>query len=165
MSEAADRLWALLEPYLAAEGLELDDLELAGHGRGRVLRVFIDGTNGSPSLDELSDASRGMSRLLDEEADDLFTGPYTLEVTSPGLERKLRRPEHFRKAMGQEVVVRSGRPVEGTKVHRGVLEEVDETGFFVRSQNDRRHLGFEDVASAQTVFRWERAPKPGKKRR
>jgi ribosome maturation factor RimP len=161
MHSAPDRLWSMLQRYLAAEGLELDDLEVLGHGRGRVLRVTVDAEEGV-DLDRIAEASQGLSWLLDQE--ETIPGPYTLEVTSPGLERKLRRPEHYRKALGREVVVKTTREVEGAKVHRGVLDEAGETGFVVRVNGSRRHLVFDEVASARTVFRWEAASKPGKKR-
>jgi ribosome maturation factor RimP len=161
MHSAPDRLWSMLQPYLAAEGLELDDLEVLGHGRGRVLRVTVD-TEEGVDLDRIAEASQGLSRVLDQE--EAIPGPYTLEVTSPGLERKLRRPEHYRKALGREVVVKTTREVEGARVHRGVLDEAGGIGFVVRVNGSRRHLVFDEVASARTVFRWETPSKPGKKR-
>ncbi|MDP8958757.1 MAG: ribosome maturation factor RimP [Actinomycetota bacterium] len=162
MSGATEGLWALLQPYLAAEGLELDDLELLGQGRRRLLRVTVD-AEGGVDVDWIAEASQRMSRLLDQE--NAIPGPYTLEVTSPGLERKLRRPEHFRKAVGQEVVVKTAGEVGGERLHQGVLDEADQKGFVVRVDGDPRRVGFEEVASARTVFRWEPAPKPGRKRR
>lgn len=151
MSDATERVWALLEPYLAAEGLELDDVELLGGGRGRVLRVTLDARDGM-DVERIAETSRSISRLLDEE--DPISGSYTLEVTSPGLERKLRRPSHYRKAAGREVLVKTFAPVDGERVHRGVLVEADEEGFLVETP-DRRRIAFADVASARTVFRWE----------
>ena len=72
-----ERLWELCGEYLAGQGLELDDLELAGSGR-RILRITVD-REGGVGVDELAAASRGISRLLDEE--DPFEGPYSLEGT------------------------------------------------------------------------------------
>lgn len=158
MSDATGRLWALLEPFLAREGLELEDVEILGGGRSRVLRVTID-AEGGIGLDRIADASRAISRLLDEE--DPVSGSYTLEVSSPGLERKLRRPAHYRKARGREVVVKTFAPVDGERVHRGVLAEADEDGFLVETADDRRRFAFAEVASAKTVFRWDRKRERG----
>lgn len=155
MTQTTD-IWGLIEPYLAAERLELDDLELSGHGRGRVLRVTVDGPE--VDLDRLAEVSRGLSRLLDEETD--LQDAYQLEVTSPGLERKLRRPTHYEKSLGREVVVKtvSG---ESKATHRGELIDVTDSGFTVGADTGPVTVAYEEVVSAKTVFRWEKAPKPG----
>ena len=80
MTQVAD-IWDVVEPYLAAERLELDDLELSGQGRGRILRVTVDGDD--VDVDRLANLSRGLSRLLDNETD--LQDQYQLEVSSPGL--------------------------------------------------------------------------------
>ncbi len=162
MRDATERLWKLLEGYLVAEGIELDDVELAGKGRGTVLRVTVDAQDGI-GVDRLADLSRGLSRLLDEE--DPVQGSYRLEVSSPGLERKLRRPEHYRKSVGREVKVKTTEPVDDERLHEGVLGEVDEDGFVIQLNGGERRIGFGQVATARTVFTWERGAKPGKARR
>lgn len=154
--EVGDRLWKLLEGYVGAEGVELDDVVLAGQGKGRVLRVVVD-ADGGVSLDLIADLSRGLGRVLDEE--DAIGGPYTLEVTSPGLERKLRRPAHYRKSVGREVKVKTSVPVDGETAHRGVLDEADDTGFSLRVDGTVRRIAFGDVKSASTVFTWNEKAK------
>ncbi len=154
--ETVEHIWRVVEPYLAAEHLQLDDLELVGRGHGRTLRVTVD-QDGGVDLDRLAEVSRGLSRLLDAESD--LAGPYQLEVSSPGLERKLTRPEHYRKSVGREVVVKTG-----SERLRGVLSEAGEEAFTVEG-DALRVIPYEAVASARTVFRWETAPKPGQARR
>ena len=154
--EVGDRLWKLLEGYVSAEGVELDDVVLVGQGKGRVLRVIVD-AEGGVSLDRIADLSRGLGRVLDEE--DPVSGSFTLEVSSPGLERKLRRPAHYRKSVGREVKVKTSVPIDGERAHRGVLEEADETGFSVRVDGVVRHIAFGDVKSAATVFTWQEKAK------
>lgn len=178
-----EQIWDVVEPYLAAEKLELDDLELIGHGRSRTLRVVLDHASsdepgsGIPDsdkptadrpdvdtpdadrpatldLDRISEVSKGLSRLLDSSVD--LEGPYQLEVSSPGLERKLSRQSHFLKSLGREVIVKTS---DGTL--RGVLTKADEAAFEVSTQGGPQTLPYERVVSARTVFRWERAPKPG----
>ncbi len=161
MVDPGGALWDLLDRYVAAEALELDDLEVAGSGRGQTVRVVVDHPDGV-DVDRLADLSRGVSRLLDEH--DSFDGSYTLEVTSPGLERKLRRPTHYRKAVGRNVKVKTLVPVDGATVHEGVLDEADEGGFVLQLNDERRHIAFGDVKEARTVFDWKRAAKPGKRR-
>jgi ribosome maturation factor RimP len=146
----------VVEPYLAAERLELDDLELSGRGRGRVLRVTIDGED--VDIDRLAELSRGLSRLLDHEP--ALQDAYQLEVSSPGLERKLRRPSHYEKSLGREVVVKTA-VGEVKTTHRGVLTDVRATSFTIESESGPVTLSYDDVMSAKTVYRWEKAPKPG----
>jgi ribosome maturation factor RimP len=146
----------VVEPYLAAERLELDDLELSGRGRGRVLRVTVDGDD--VGVDRLAELSRGLSRLLDEEPG--LQERYSLEVSSPGLERKLRRPSHYRKSVGREVVVKTAR-AEQRATYRGMLIDADESRFTVDADQGPVTVQYDDVVSAKTVFRWEKAPKPG----
>jgi len=154
--KTATDIWTVLEPYLAAERLELDDLEVVGSGQGRVLRVVVDGEG--VDIDRLADVSRGISRLLDAESD--LDDPYQLEVTSPGLERKLRRPAHYAKSVGREVVAKT-KQGEQKRTVRGVITDANNRTFTVEADEGALVLDFEDVLTAKTVFRWEKAPKPG----
>lgn len=149
-------IWELVEPYLAAERLELDDLELSGYGRGRVLRVTVDGEG--VDIGRLADVSRSLSRLLDNETD--LEGSYQLEVSSPGLERKLRRPAQFMKSMGREVVaqVKHG---DAKRTLRGSIVHAGESSFTVEGSEGEFVVDYGDVISARTVYRWEKASKPG----
>ena len=155
LTQIAD-IWSVIEPYLAAERLELDDLELAGRGRGRVLRVTVDGED--VTVDRLAELSRGLSRLLDEEP--ALQHAYQLEVSSPGLERKLRRPPHFHKSLGREVVVKTS-AADTKTTYRGTLTEAGDDTFTVDAEQGVARVPYDDVISAKTVFRWEKAPKPG----
>ena len=158
MADVAEQIWGLVGPYVAAEGIELDDVEILGGGR--LLRVVIEG-DGPIEVDRIADLSRGIARLIEE--DDPFPGAYTLEVTSPGLERKLRRPAQFQKAIGSDVHIKTFRKIADEKHHRGQLTAVDDTAIVVSVDGDDRRIEMEDVASARTVFVWEKGAKPGKK--
>jgi len=162
MSRVPEGLWELVDGYLRAEGLELDDLEMVGQGRGPVLRVTVD-MNGGVGVDRLAETSRGLSRLLDE--DERLQKSYTLEVTSPGLERTLRRPEHFAKSIGREVVVKTHQEIEGERAHLGTLEFTDDESCVIAVEDTDRRIPLAAIASARTVFRWEPAAKPGAKGR
>jgi ribosome maturation factor RimP len=146
----------VVEPYLAAERLELDDVELRGRGPGTLLRVVVDGEN--VDIDRLADVSRGISRLLDDETE--LDDAYRLEVTSPGLERDLRRPSHYAKSVGREVVVKIAEGTAKTTI-RGTLADAGDDSFTIESEGGETVVGYEDVLTAKTVFRWEKAPKPG----
>jgi ribosome maturation factor RimP len=150
-------IWTVVEPYLAAERLELDDLELLGRGPGTVLRVVVDGEG--VDIDRLADVSRGLSRLLDNET--ALNDAYRLEVTSPGLERNLRLPAHYTKSLGREVVVKVA-DGERKATLKGLLADAGDESFTIETADDERSVvNYEDVLTAKTVFRWEKAPKPG----
>jgi ribosome maturation factor RimP len=150
-------VWDAVEPYLAAERLELDDLELVGRGRARTLRVTIDSETEKVDLDRIAAVARGLSRLLDH-LDQSPDGPYQLEVTSPGLERKLTRFRHFQKSIGREVIVKTA---SGT--HRGVLAKAGPTKITLANEESSEVLALQDVISARTVFTWEKPAKPGQR--
>ena len=130
----------------------MDDLELSG----RTLRVVVD-AEGGIDLDHITDVSRGVSRLLDDN-EDLVPDSYNLEVTSPGLERRLRRPRQFEKAVGRTVRVKT----TDERSFTGVLSSVDGAGIVVDDAGNGRRLAFGDVAKARTIFEIPSKPKPGK---
>ncbi|MGH8945820.1 MAG: ribosome maturation factor RimP, partial [Acidimicrobiia bacterium] len=106
----------------------------------------------------LAGLSRGLSRLLDNETD--LEGSYQLEVSSPGLERKLRRPVHFAKSKGREVVakVKLG---DTNRTLRGSIVDAGERSFTIEDDEGETVVDYEDVVTARTVYRWEKTPKPG----
>lgn len=153
------RLWRLCEDYLDGRGMELDDLEVAGKGP-RLIRITVD-CGGGVDVERLAAVSRELSRHFDEV--DPFEGPYSLEVTSPGLERNLRRPLHYRKSVGREVTVRTRAEVAGFRHHQGTLESVDEEHFVVRIGEKKRRIAFRQVRSARTRFEWKKRTVSGRK--
>ncbi|HET7489011.1 MAG TPA: ribosome maturation factor RimP [Acidimicrobiales bacterium] len=148
--DAANRVRSLVEPALEADGLELVDVLFAGG----VLQVFVDRPGGI-DLDTISAVTTTVSNLLDEH--DPVPGHYTLEVSSPGLERPLRRPDHFRRFVGTTVAVKTRPGAEGDRRAKGVLEAADDEGVVVAG----RRLLYADIERAHTVFEWGPAPKPG----
>jgi ribosome maturation factor RimP len=148
MEAVIPRVRELLEPVVAAAGLELFDLEL----RAGVLHVYVDRSEGV-DLDSISRAATAVSAALDEA--DPIPGRYTLEVSSPGLERPLRTPEHFRRYVGTTVTVKTKPEVDGERRVTAILDDADDEGFTVGG----RRLRYDDVERARTVFEWEAAPK------
>jgi ribosome maturation factor RimP len=98
------RLAGLIEPVVAAAGMDLESLRMSVAGKRRLLRIVVDGDHGV-SLDDAADVSREISALLDE-ANALGEVPYTLEVSSPGVDRPLTEPRHWRRAVGRLVKVK-----------------------------------------------------------
>ena len=157
--DVATRVQELVEPVLASEGLELVEILYAG----AQLRVFVDRPGGI-DLDTLTEVTTRVSRLLDEH--DPVPGRYTLEVSSPGLERPLRTPEHFRRFLGSTVSVKTRPEVGGDRRQRGRLDAADDQGIVITSSEGGspapRRLAYGDIEQARTVFEWGPAPKPGK---
>ena len=153
-----DAVTSAIEPVLAARGLELVDVEFKGSGRGRTLRVVVD-REGGVDLDGLTSTSELISPLLDGlDRGGALAGPYTLEVTSPGLERPLRRPDHFRRAVGETIVVKTADPEP--QRHRGLLAAADDDGIDLVVDGAPVHLAYDAVNDARTVFEWGPKPKP-----
>jgi len=143
-----ERVRSSVAPLLADLGLEIYDIEHAGG----VLRISVDKTGGV-DLDSIALATRVVSRQLDH--DDPIPGRYTLEVTSPGIERPLRTPEHFERAVGQVVNLRTHPEAEGDRRARGELLAVAADGITVRLEDGtERTIRFEDIERARTVFEW-----------
>ncbi len=157
MASVQDRLWDRIDPYVAAEGIELDDIEILGGGQ--IVRVTVDAAD-PIGVDTIAELSKGIGRLI--EKDDPFSSSYTLEVSSPGLERKLTRLNHYKKSVGNVVKVKTFAAVDGDKTHRGTLLSVGERGFAIDIEGAERKFQYEDVSSARTVFVWEKGPRPGK---
>ena len=148
---------AAAEPVLSSLGLELVDVEVVGAGRARTLRLTVD-REGGIDLETLAQANRPVLDALD--AVEALTGPYTLELSSPGLERPLRRPAEFRRFVGTTISVKSHELVAGVRRHRGLLAEADDTGIGLEVDGEHRRFSYDAIASARTVFEWGPAPKP-----
>lgn len=104
-----DRARALCEPLIAAEGLELIELEYLRESGGWVLRLFIDKPGGTVGVDECALASHAVDKALDVE--DIVPNEYSLEVSSPGLNRPLKKLAHFERVLGQKVRVKTYAPL------------------------------------------------------
>jgi ribosome maturation factor RimP len=121
--DAVTRIWELAGPVAKSEGMEIVEIDLRHEGgrSGRVLRLYLD-KEGGPNVDDLSRVSRQLGELLD--AHDAVDGAYTLEVSSPGINRPLKRPEHFARFVGKRVRVRTREMIAGRRSFLGVLQEV-----------------------------------------
>ena len=149
----ADRVRRIVEPLLAEQGLECFDVEFAG---GRL--VVMADRPGGVDLDALTEATRRISAALDRA--DPVPGHYILEVSSPGLERRLRTPEHFRRSTGSTVSVKLQPGTDSPRRLTGRLDAADDTAITVAG----RAIPYGEIERAQTVFEWGPAPKPGKPR-
>ena len=138
----------LLEPTIEKLGYELTDLELKSGGPDGLLRVFIDKEGGVDIVD-CEKVSRQVSAILDVE--DPLPGHYTLEVSSPGLDRSLTKPAHFQRFMGEEVRVKLRFPLEGRRNFRGALKGADEQRIEVEVDGELYSLPMATIESARLV--------------
>ena len=157
-----DTIAAAIEPVLAAIGLELYDVELSTSGRTRTLRVSVD-REGGVDIDTITTATERISPVLDAQGG--LTGPYALEVSSPGLERPLRRPEHFQRAIGETVTVKTRVPEGAVERLRGRLVDADDEGTVLDTGKGVERLLYDDIVQARTVFEFGPAPKGGKSKK
>jgi ribosome maturation factor RimP len=150
-----DDLTDALSPVLAELGLDLVDVEVTG----RVVRVLVD-RDGGVDLDALASANRAVSVELDRL--DPMPGRYTLEVSSPGVERRLRTPAHFARAVGETVTVRTHPDTTDVRRLQGVLAAADDDGVVLETGDGPVRIAYEQIERARTVFEWGPKPAPGK---
>ncbi len=148
-------LESLVEPIADFHGVELVDVEF----NNGVAKIVIDEPDGVISQ-SLIDVTKAISRMLDDE--DPIPGRFTLEVTSPGVERPLKRPQHFQRAIGEEVSIKTRPEVEGDRRVEGDLVLADGESITVKTAEDaERTLRYGEIQTARTVFHWGPTPKKG----
>jgi ribosome maturation factor RimP len=157
-------LATVVERALVGSGLEIVEVT---SGPGRV-RVVLD-RPGGVDLDALSEANRLVSAELDLHPEVAPEGRYQLEVTSPGLERPLKTPEHFARAVGREVAIKFSGP-DGVRRVSGLLRRADEGKVLIEAEDgEALEVAYESILQARTVFRWGREgsqarPRPRQRR-
>ncbi len=119
MADMADQIRNLLDPILESLGLSLWDMEFQKHGPKWLLRIYIDREASGVTLNDCEAVSRDLGAVLDVE--DIIPHAYTLEVSSPGLDRTLSKPEHFIRFSGNTVKIKTFQPFNGQKVFVGKL--------------------------------------------
>jgi len=143
-----DQLSELLGPVVAGLGYELWEIEYAPRAGGGLLRLYIDAAEGI-SVDDCERVSRAVSATLDET--DPIPGHYTLEVSSPGLDRVLRTQAHFARFAGERVKLEMMRPVDGRKRFQGRLQTVGESEITLEMDGGRVSLPIDDIHRARLV--------------
>ncbi|NNE74632.1 MAG: ribosome maturation factor RimP [Acidimicrobiales bacterium] len=153
-----DRVTDLITPVLDELGVELYDVL----HNGGVLRILVTTPTGV-DIGVLRTVTKAVGHLLDEA--DPISASYTLEVSSPGLERGLRKPEHFAAAVGEEVKLKMRPGYDGDRRLQGVIISADDTAVVLSidsgAESVERSIDYRDLISAKTVFDWSPTPKPG----
>jgi ribosome maturation factor RimP len=152
MQPVAGRVQALLEPAVNALGYELLGIEYMPQGRHSLLRMYIDAEDGI-GLEDCERVSHQVSGILDVE--DVVHGQYTLEVSSPGLDRPLFTQDHFRKYLGQTVKLRLSSPLDGRRKFSGVISAVeDDDAVVVTVDNETVTIPWNLIEKANLVPEW-----------
>jgi len=150
MADTRDRLAEELTGPIGRLGLDLEAVELTSAGKRRVLRVAID-KDGGVTMDDIADATREVSRVLDD-TNLMGQQAYTLEVSSPGVDRPLTLPRHWRRNTGRLVKVsfRDGEPTTGR------IRDSDETGAVLDVEGTERRLEYAEVAKAKIQIEFKK---------
>jgi ribosome maturation factor RimP len=156
------RLAGLIEPAVIAAGMDLESVRMTVAGRRRLLRVIVDSDHGV-SLDDAADVSREVSAVLDT-SDALGDVPYTLEVSSPGVDRPLTEPRHWRRARGRLVKVKvagtsaaGGRTLAGATVQGRVLA-ADADGVTLDLADGEQRFGYGELGAGAIQVEFGRIP-------
>ena len=149
VGELIERVSGLVEPVVAARGMEILDIEYRRESLGWVLRIYIDGERGV-TVDDCAGISRAVGEMLD--AADLVEPAYNLEVSSPGLDRPLRKVEHFKMHIGDTIEVRTTSPVEKRRNFKGVLLEASPEGLRVRCDAVEYSIGLAQIERAKLLY-------------
>lgn len=144
-----EELSELLAPAIADLGLELVGIEFSPNTRGSLLRVYIDEPERGITIDDCERASREISALLD--VNDPVAGRYTLEVSSPGLERPLFTPEHFARFVGQPVKVNVNLPLDGRRRFQGPIKAVEGDRITLEQDGRPVEIAHANIAKARLV--------------
>jgi ribosome maturation factor RimP len=137
--QARAALMRLLEPVVAGAGFDLEDILVTPAGKRRQVRVIVDGDSGV-SLDDVALVSQRISAALDDSAT-MGSGPYVLEVTSPGVDRPLTQPRHWRRASGRLVraILTEGEELTGR------VMAADDDGVTIDGNGRERRLGYDEL--------------------
>ena len=147
------RIWELATQIADGEAMEVIDVELRREGSraGRVLRLYLD-KEGGPNVDDLGRVSRQLSELLD--AHDIVEGSYTLEVSSPGINRPLTKPEHFQRFIGKRVRIRTGDMIDGRRSFLGILSEVSGDTIRIEVEGKPYQIPFSMIEKSNYEHDW-----------
>jgi len=146
---SVDMISDLLRPTVEALGLELWGIEHLSRGRSSLLRIYIDNQEGI-TIDDCERVSRQVSGILDVE--DPLSGEYTLEVSSPGLDRPLFNFEHYGRFIGEIVNLRLRAPIDGRRKFKGVLEKAETDQITLTVDGELVHIPFLQIEKANIVL-------------
>lgn len=152
MAKIEEKVESLIRKNIEELGYELYDVEYVKEAKDYFLRIYIDSKNGI-DLNDCEKVSNNITELLDKE--DLIPKQYFLEVSSPGIERVLKKEKHLSDNIGNEVQIKLFKPFEGQKQYKGILKGFDETKIEIVNQNEEQiNIDRKNISQIKTVYNW-----------
>ena len=146
-----ERVESLIGPRIESLGYRLYDVEFVKEGKDFYLRVYIDKDSGI-SLEDCEAVSNGINEVLDEA--DYIKEQYFLEVSSPGVERVLKKDRHLKENIGNKVQVKLFKPLAGKKVFEGLLESFSDDNICIKVESQILEIERSNIGQIKTVFDW-----------
>ncbi len=151
MAKIEERVESLIGPRIESLGYRLYDVEFVKEGKDFYLRVYIDKDSGI-SLEDCEAVSNGINEVLDEA--DYIKEQYFLEVSSPGVERVLKKDRHLKENIGNKVQVKLFKPLAGKKVFEGLLESFSDDNICIKIESQILEIERSNIGQIKTVFDW-----------
>ena len=151
MANIEERVESLLEKEVNNLGYYLYDVEYVKEGKDYFLRIYIDNENGI-SLEDCEKVSNCVTEILDKA--DYIKEQYFLEVSSPGVERILRKDKHFEENLNQEIEIKLFRQINGTKELRGILKGYTKDDIIIQ-ENEEITIDRKQISQIKTIYNWE----------
>ena len=151
LASIEERVESLLKEKIEAIGYELYDVEYSKEGKNYFLRIFIDNSNGI-SLEDCEKVNNAITDLLDDA--NYIKQQYFLEVSSPGVERILRKDKHLKDNIGEKIEIKLFKPINKKKEIIGILEQINEKAIIVISDNEEQEILRQDIAQIKKAYEW-----------
>lgn len=151
MAKIEEKIESLLEGKIKELGYSLYDVEYVKEGKDYYLRIYIDNKNGI-TLDDCELVSNAITDILDEE--DYIKEQYFLEVSSPGVERVLKKDKHLENNIGAKIQVKLFKPYEGKKQYVGILKNFDELNIEIEVDSQIKKIERKNIGQMKTIFDW-----------
>ena len=152
MANIEEKVEALVKDKIQELGYELYDVQYAKEGKDYYLRIFIDNGNGI-DLNDCEKVSNGINDMLDKE--NYIKEQYFLEVSSPGIERVLRKNEHLEKQLGKEIYAKLFKPLNNKKEYIGILESYNDNEINLMIDEESINIDRKNIALMKTTYNWD----------
>lgn len=152
MAKIEEKVESLIEPKVQELGYNLYDVEYVKEGKEYYLRVYIDKDTGI-SLEDCELVSNNINELLDQA--DYIKEQYFLEVSSPGIERILKKDKHLKDNIGAKVQIKLFKPVNGKKQYEGILKNFNESNIEIETASAKLEIERQNIGQIKTIFEWE----------
>lgn len=151
MKNIEEKVEALVEPIILKLEYNLYDVEYIKEGKDYFLRIYIDSDSGI-SLEDCEKVSNAINDVLDSA--NLIEEQYFLEISSPGIERTIRKDKQLAQNIGKELSIKFFKPYNGKKQMQGTLEKIDEENIYINLENKILDIPKKDIAQIRTVYEW-----------